>query len=619
MDMRLGTTQTGPAAAPPTPAPHRAVDGAVLAPLADRYVGDLVDSGSGSRAQPLFAGARVGAPDGYADAREAALALAPTTDGSTTPAAVLVERPDGTRVDAYELEGPVWKQSWFRTEVVGSTPAFVNYTAEAPGALDAQLGVRTDHGVIEGHFTKGSYGSQVGRVVGVVDDTWGRLSDSVVDLGVPFDVAPSAPTAVNPPQTKAAVAAGLERVGDALASAGSGIKALTYVRRADTDSVERGWSEARSAIATIEGIAAFQGLPEQFRVALTAASAEAAEVDAKLQAQGRLTEESVAWTHALTDALFESATKVRALANDPWITDLERADVIGLITPGLTTADAKVGASLGMLAAIPVAEQQSDTWLPLRKQARAANLDAQAQLEPLLDRAGMPKDVVSAFRLADASLEDATWQIVGKPSPDGRFSGVDLPGALESERTARAALREVAKEYGIDLGEPTEPKPDVPKPDPTPAPAPAPAPTPTPTPAPGPAPAPTPTPAPAPGRDPVLVRDVQAAIKLLGTSVGSLVSIPNDAAEAAQWLPTRKSARQDNLDAQKLLEDQFLKPSTPKDVVSTLRRADATLEDVTWQIVGKPSPDGRFNGVDLPGAISDTRAAVALLEQLVEA
>ena len=45
-------------------------------------------------------------------------------------------------------------------------------------------------------------------------------------------------------------------------------------------------------------------------------------------------------------------------------------------------------------------------------------------------------------------------------------------------------------------------------------------------------------------------------------------------------------------------------------------RADAQLEDANWQLAKKPSPDGRFNGVDIPGAMRDTEAALATLGEL---
>ena len=48
-----------------------------------------------------------------------------------------------------------------------------------------------------------------------------------------------------------------------------------------------------------------------------------------------------------------------------------------------------------------------------------------------------------------------------------------------------------------------------------------------------------------------------------------------------------------------------------------LSAADASLEDANWQLAKKPSPDGRFNGVDVPGAVSDTQHAVELLNGLL--
>ena len=68
--------------------------------------------------------------------------------------------------------------------------------------------------------------------------------------------------------------------------------------------------------------------------------------------------------------------------------------------------------------------------------------------------------------------------------------------------------------------------------------------------------------------------------------------------------------------SQKRLEKQ-LAETNPEAVVSELRKADAYLEDANWQLAKKPSPDGRFNGVDVPGAMRDTEAALDALSGVV--
>ena len=60
-----------------------------------------------------------------------------------------------------------------------------------------------------------------------------------------------------------------------------------------------------------------------------------------------------------------------------------------------------------------------------------------------------------------------------------------------------------------------------------------------------------------------------------------------------------------NLAVQKRIEKQ-LADTNPDTVKSELRKADAYLEDAAWQLARKPSPDGRFDGVDIPGAVRDT-------------
>jgi hypothetical protein len=72
-----------------------------------------------------------------------------------------------------------------------------------------------------------------------------------------------------------------------------------------------------------------------------------------------------------------------------------------------------------------------------------------------------------------------------------------------------------------------------------------------------------------------------------------------------------------NRSAQQLLEAHFA--ASDASVTSQLHTADAHLEDAAWQVSSKPSPDGRFNGVDIPGALRDSQAALKTLSMLAAA
>ncbi|MCW2974232.1 MAG: hypothetical protein JWN72_2505 [Thermoleophilia bacterium] len=120
-----------------------------------------------------------------------------------------------------------------------------------------------------------------------------------------------------------------------------------------------------------------------------------------------------------------------------------------------------------------------------------------------------------------------------------------------------------------------------------------------------------------PGQSPEFVRDVQQAVSLIGESVGALRGLPQEDTGSEGTKQARISAFHVNRSAQDLLEKYF-DTATPE-VASTLHTADASLEDAAWQMAKKPSPDGRFNGVDLPGAIADSEAAAQALAQLLNA
>ncbi|MCW2923071.1 MAG: hypothetical protein JWM98_475 [Thermoleophilia bacterium] len=139
-----------------------------------------------------------------------------------------------------------------------------------------------------------------------------------------------------------------------------------------------------------------------------------------------------------------------------------------------------------------------------------------------------------------------------------------------------------------------------------------------PVPAPVPTPKPVPTPTPKPGAGATLDRatrsDVEAAVALIRQSVDTIRTVPASDTGSEATKAARIGAFHLNLDAQAKLEPHFTGGDAK--VTSELRRADASLEDAAWQLAKKPSPDGRFNGVDVPGALRDTQAAADILTAL---
>lgn len=114
-----------------------------------------------------------------------------------------------------------------------------------------------------------------------------------------------------------------------------------------------------------------------------------------------------------------------------------------------------------------------------------------------------------------------------------------------------------------------------------------------------------------------VVRDTAEAAKLVRRSLETIRSLPTDDTGTSSTKDARIAAYNLNMDAQKLIEPHF--EGGDEFVTSQLRSADASLEDANWQLARKPSPDGRFNGVDIPGAQRDTDAAAVTLEKLVAA
>jgi len=114
-----------------------------------------------------------------------------------------------------------------------------------------------------------------------------------------------------------------------------------------------------------------------------------------------------------------------------------------------------------------------------------------------------------------------------------------------------------------------------------------------------------------------VIRDASEAAKLVRRSLETIRQLPTGDTGTASTKDARIGAFNLNMAAQKLIEPHF--ESGDQYVTSQLRAADASLEDANWQLAKKPSPDGRFNGVDIPGAQRDTDAAAQVLEQLVAA
>jgi hypothetical protein len=92
-----------------------------------------------------------------------------------------------------------------------------------------------------------------------------------------------------------------------------------------------------------------------------------------------------------------------------------------------------------------------------------------------------------------------------------------------------------------------------------------------------------------------------------------------DDAVLAASKDARLGVRNVNLEAQARIQPHMEDSSLHASITSRLTNADATLEDVNWQVAKSPSPDGRFNGVDLNGALRDARAASSILGELAPA
>jgi hypothetical protein len=124
-----------------------------------------------------------------------------------------------------------------------------------------------------------------------------------------------------------------------------------------------------------------------------------------------------------------------------------------------------------------------------------------------------------------------------------------------------------------------------------------------------------PAPPATPGLPGAVASDVERAIGFINQSISKIRTVPVSDHGDASTKDARIAAFNLNMEAQKALEPHF--QGEDAGITSALRSADASLEDANWQLAKKPSPDGRFNGVDIPGALRDSQAAVDALAKLV--
>jgi hypothetical protein len=119
---------------------------------------------------------------------------------------------------------------------------------------------------------------------------------------------------------------------------------------------------------------------------------------------------------------------------------------------------------------------------------------------------------------------------------------------------------------------------------------------------------------PFPGAPSQVAQDAARAADLVRQSIDRIRTVPETDRGDASTKDARIAAYNLNMEAQKVLETHFQGEDAA--ITSQLRSADARLEDANWQLARKPSPDGRFNGVDIPGALRDSQAAVDILDEL---
>jgi hypothetical protein len=118
-----------------------------------------------------------------------------------------------------------------------------------------------------------------------------------------------------------------------------------------------------------------------------------------------------------------------------------------------------------------------------------------------------------------------------------------------------------------------------------------------------------------PALDPKVSLDLNKAFALVQQSIEKIRTVPVADKGDASTKDARIAAYNLNMEAQKVLEGHF--QGADAGLTSALRGADASLEDANWQLAKKPSPDGRFNGVDIPGALRDSQAAADALVKVL--
>lgn len=111
-----------------------------------------------------------------------------------------------------------------------------------------------------------------------------------------------------------------------------------------------------------------------------------------------------------------------------------------------------------------------------------------------------------------------------------------------------------------------------------------------------------------------LTADVNRAVELITQSMDTIRTVPVTDRGDESTKQARLAAFHVNLAAQQLLEQHFTTESSA--VTSIVKSADDHLVDAAWQLAKKPSDDGRFHGVDIPGALNSSAAAIETLRQL---
>jgi hypothetical protein len=120
--------------------------------------------------------------------------------------------------------------------------------------------------------------------------------------------------------------------------------------------------------------------------------------------------------------------------------------------------------------------------------------------------------------------------------------------------------------------------------------------------------------APNPGNGGSAVADASRAAELVRRSIDTIRTLPINDRGSESTKATRLAAYDMNMQAQRLIEPHF--NGSDQWFGSQLRSADRLLTDANWQLARTPSPDGRFNGVDVRGALRDTQSALDKLDRL---